>query len=254
MNEAIVIRQNLEDGACDLNLPFFGAPPESDRSPTLEFPWTHPAEDVRYSRRRNLRKPTREIWVTSTNVRPYGSTNDEFNSEFELDSDPAEPALSTQGRTIGQLVYEINQLNTADFISAQQDFSAENFLNGNETCNATSSKPSLASTRLGRRPTSTSTSASSTTPMDAIGVPDIKQRRERNRVAARKCRQKAKQNIVGLQRRERDLSQQNTVLLSHVGNLREEILDLKNEILRHSECNSSVIQNYIANAARRQMG
>ena len=56
--------------------------------------------------------------------------------------------------------------------------------------------------------------------MDAIGVPDIKQHRERKSVAALECRQKAKQDIARLQRRERDLSQQNTVLLGHVGNLR----------------------------------
>lgn len=82
---------------------------------------------------------------------------------------------------------------------------------------------------------------------------DMKQHREKNRVAARKCRQKAKDNAVELQRRERELRQQNKMLLGYVGSLREEILDLKDEILRHSDCNSGVIQNYIASAARRQM-
>lgn len=82
---------------------------------------------------------------------------------------------------------------------------------------------------------------------------DMKQHREKNRVAARKCRQKAKDNAVELQRRESELRQQNKMLLGYVGSLREEILDLKDEILRHSDCNSGVIQNYIACAARRQM-
>lgn len=81
----------------------------------------------------------------------------------------------------------------------------------------------------------------------------MKQHREKNRVAARKCRQKAKDNAVELQRRESELRQQNKMLLGYVGSLREEILDLKDEILRHSDCNSGVIQNYIACAARRQM-
>ncbi|XDG06958.1 hypothetical protein ABKA04_006573 [Annulohypoxylon sp. FPYF3050] len=74
--------------------------------------------------------------------------------------------------------------------------------------------------------------------------------RERNRVAAHKCRQKAKQSMTDLQARERELSQQNRMLQEHAGSLRDEILDLKNEILRHSECNSDIIQNYIARAAR----
>ncbi|KAI1461847.1 hypothetical protein F4805DRAFT_411167 [Annulohypoxylon moriforme] len=83
-------------------------------------------------------------------------------------------------------------------------------------------------------------------------APPVKSRRnrERNRVAAHKCRQKAKQSMTDLQARERELSQQNRMLQEHAGSLRDEILDLKNEILRHSECNSDIIQNYIARAAR----
>lgn len=83
-------------------------------------------------------------------------------------------------------------------------------------------------------------------------MPPIKNRRnrERNRVAAHKCRQKAKQSMSELQTRERELSQQNRILLEHAGSLRDEILDLKNEILKHSNCDSDIIQNYISRAAR----
>ncbi|KAF3062267.1 putative bzip transcription factor protein [Daldinia childiae] len=83
-------------------------------------------------------------------------------------------------------------------------------------------------------------------------MPPVKNRRnrERNRVAAHKCRQKAKQSMSELQIRERELSQQNRILLEHAGSLRDEILDLKNEILKHSNCDSDIIQNYISRAAR----
>ncbi|KAI1373220.1 hypothetical protein F4677DRAFT_224576 [Hypoxylon crocopeplum] len=74
--------------------------------------------------------------------------------------------------------------------------------------------------------------------------------RERNRVAAHKCRQKAKQSMGELQVRERELNQQNRMLREHAGSLRDEVLVLKNEILRHSSCDSDVIQSYIARAAR----
>ncbi|KAI8957958.1 hypothetical protein F5Y11DRAFT_61141 [Daldinia sp. FL1419] len=94
-------------------------------------------------------------------------------------------------------------------------------------------------------------------PEDSINVtmetvPPNKHRRnrERNRVAAHKCRQKAKQSMSDLQVRERELSQQNRMLQEHAGSLRSEILDLKNEILRHSSCDSDIIQNYITRAAR----
>ncbi|KAI1633014.1 hypothetical protein F4809DRAFT_644828 [Biscogniauxia mediterranea] len=77
-----------------------------------------------------------------------------------------------------------------------------------------------------------------------------KRDRERNRVAAHKCRQKAKQSVEELQIRERELSQRNKILVGHAGCLREEILALKIEILQHSSCDSEIIQNYIAKAAR----
>ncbi|KAI2629513.1 hypothetical protein GGR54DRAFT_266370 [Hypoxylon sp. NC1633] len=74
--------------------------------------------------------------------------------------------------------------------------------------------------------------------------------RERNRVAAHKCRQKAKQSMSDLQVRERELSKHNRSLHDQAGCLRDEILGLKHEILRHSGCDSDIIQNYIARAAR----
>ncbi|KAI0385892.1 hypothetical protein F5Y04DRAFT_159389 [Hypomontagnella monticulosa] len=93
-----------------------------------------------------------------------------------------------------------------------------------------------------------STAASGAASMAA--PPKNRRNRERNRVAAHKCRQKAKQSMSDLQTRERQLSQQNRALQEHAVTLRDEILDLKNEILRHSSCDSDVIQNYIARAAR----
>ncbi|RYP06999.1 hypothetical protein DL764_002822 [Monosporascus ibericus] len=68
--------------------------------------------------------------------------------------------------------------------------------------------------------------------------------------AAAKCRQKAKQSVSELQNRERELLQQNRYLTAHAGSLREEVINLKNEILRHSHCDSDVIQAYINKAAR----
>ncbi|RYP47996.1 hypothetical protein DL768_006043 [Monosporascus sp. mg162] len=60
------------------------------------------------------------------------------------------------------------------------------------------------------------------------------------RRAAAKCRQKAKRSVSELQNRERELLQQNRYLTAHAGSLREEVINLKNEILRHSHCDSDV--------------
>ncbi|KAI1420376.1 hypothetical protein F5Y12DRAFT_131528 [Xylaria sp. FL1777] len=251
MNRAIFIGQSLDGHAHGIHHPFYGVPSEGEAPPALDFPWSQPAGDGRYNLRRNSRALASETWVRSTDAEHYISTNDDdFHSGFGLDSDPAEPTLFAQEHIVPQSVDEATPLDTADFISHQQDFGPEAFPDGNEAYDMTPSEPSPASTSSARRTTPTS----ATTPTDSVGTPSIKQHRERNRVAARKCRQKAKQNFAGLQRREKELSQQNKVLHSHVGGLRDEILDLKNEILRHSHCNSSVIQNYITNAARRQSG
>ncbi|KAH9903959.1 hypothetical protein F4778DRAFT_733382 [Xylariomycetidae sp. FL2044] len=83
------------------------------------------------------------------------------------------------------------------------------------------------------------------------GSCDSKNRRERerNRVAANKCRQKAKRNVAALEQRRNDLAQRHTFLVDQAESLRQCVLQLKNEILQHSHCNSEVIQNYITKAA-----
>jgi hypothetical protein len=167
-------------------------------------------------------------------------------------ANPAGSLLVTQGRDAVPRVDEV--YDTIGFIPDHQWLSTEALLGGdNEACETPSSEQSQYSARSSRR-TASSSSLSSTTTADCGETTQLKQHRDRNRIAARKCRQKAKQNTSKLQERERELNQQNRMLLSFAGSLREEILDLKNEILRHSDCNCSVIQNYIANAARRQMG
>ncbi|KAI1083122.1 hypothetical protein F5B20DRAFT_447427 [Whalleya microplaca] len=74
--------------------------------------------------------------------------------------------------------------------------------------------------------------------------------RERNCIAARKCRTKAKQRMTELQERERKESQRNRLLSDYIETLRGEVVELKNEILRHSQCDSEIIQNYIQRAAQ----
>ncbi|KAI1121971.1 hypothetical protein F5Y10DRAFT_255153 [Nemania abortiva] len=74
-------------------------------------------------------------------------------------------------------------------------------------------------------------------------------KRHRNRLAAAKCRRKAKRGVDELQQRERDLLRENKMLSAEAGFLREEVLQLKREILRHSGCNNDCIRQYIQRAA-----
>ncbi|KAI0805334.1 hypothetical protein GGR55DRAFT_290600 [Xylaria sp. FL0064] len=88
---------------------------------------------------------------------------------------------------------------------------------------------------------------SPTTPKES---PTSQKKRNRNRLAAAKCRKKAKRGVDELQQRERDLLRENKMLSAQAGLLREEVLQLKAEILRHNECDNDFISQYIQKAAK----
>lgn len=74
--------------------------------------------------------------------------------------------------------------------------------------------------------------------------------REKNRLAASKCREKSKKYVDELRDKERELAAQRASLSAHAAVLKEEVLYLKNEVLRHGDCNCDFIQKYLATAAR----
>ncbi len=68
---------------------------------------------------------------------------------------------------------------------------------------------------------------------------------ERNRVAASKCRQKKKEWTNNLEQRARELQQNKTQLALMVGSLKEEMLFLKGEVLKHNNCNCTTMRDYL---------
>lgn len=68
---------------------------------------------------------------------------------------------------------------------------------------------------------------------------------ERNRLAASKCRQKKKQWVENLEAKARNLQAQYKQLNLVVDSLRNEILYLKVEMVRHKDCEGSDIQKFI---------
>jgi len=77
---------------------------------------------------------------------------------------------------------------------------------------------------------------------------------EKNRVAAHKCRQRKKEYINGLESRARDFSTKNKALKENVAMLREEVLELKNEVLRHAGCGFWAVDEYLARCAGDLLG
>ncbi|PYI28143.1 hypothetical protein BP00DRAFT_271941 [Aspergillus indologenus CBS 114.80] len=69
---------------------------------------------------------------------------------------------------------------------------------------------------------------------------------ERNRVAANKCRRKKKEHTRQLESRCMEVTHANSRLESEVSQLRSQILELKNELLRHSGCDDPAIKAHLA--------
>ncbi|KAL8952788.1 MAG: hypothetical protein Q9222_001335 [Ikaeria aurantiellina] len=68
---------------------------------------------------------------------------------------------------------------------------------------------------------------------------------ERNRVAASKCRQKKKEWTQNLEARARDLQKDNNSLRMMVDSMRDEMLFIKGEMLKHTTCGCEQIQDWV---------
>ncbi|KAF3058608.1 bzip transcription factor [Daldinia childiae] len=77
------------------------------------------------------------------------------------------------------------------------------------------------------------------------------EKRQRNRVAATKCRKKQKLENSELQERARVMSEQHDYLIAHKASLELEMINLKNELLLHGSCGCETITDYLMQAARR---
>lgn len=75
----------------------------------------------------------------------------------------------------------------------------------------------------------------------------------RNRVAAQRCRQKKRRQEEKLVERQRKLEAEHRQMMYYAAQLKEEVLGLKTEVLRHAGCESNVIDGYIAELAHRSM-
>jgi len=74
---------------------------------------------------------------------------------------------------------------------------------------------------------------------------------ERNRIAASKCRRKKKQWTQNLEDTAREVQTTSKSLLKQVAVLRDELLYLKDELLKHDGCSCERIKQYLMNEATR---
>ncbi|KAJ6144879.1 Rho GTPase activation protein [Penicillium chermesinum] len=74
---------------------------------------------------------------------------------------------------------------------------------------------------------------------------------ERNRLAASKCRQKKKEHTQQLESRYKEQSEKKEQLVGEIARLRSEILNLKNEVLKHAQCGDEPIKLHLAQMVKK---
>ncbi|KAL7625062.1 hypothetical protein AAE478_004276 [Parahypoxylon ruwenzoriense] len=74
---------------------------------------------------------------------------------------------------------------------------------------------------------------------------------ERNRVAATKCRQKKKEWVSDLEETKFGLESQNSHLQMEYSSLKNEITQIKSQLMEHASCNDPNIDKWIENEAKR---
>ncbi|KAK7178396.1 bZIP transcription factor [Paraphaeosphaeria sporulosa] len=79
-------------------------------------------------------------------------------------------------------------------------------------------------------------------------------RLEKNRVAAHKCRQRKKEDTNKLEARFHMHSAKNEALKEKVAVLREEVIELKNEVLSHAECGFLAVDEYLERCSGNLLG
>ncbi|PTB34813.1 hypothetical protein M441DRAFT_63179 [Trichoderma asperellum CBS 433.97] len=76
------------------------------------------------------------------------------------------------------------------------------------------------------------------------------QTKQRNRVAASKCRQKKREMVDELKEQSSSLEAQNNNLHDEYERLRKEIGQVKSDLMHHTECNDDNINQWISNEAK----
>ncbi|PHH91329.1 hypothetical protein CDD83_900 [Cordyceps sp. RAO-2017] len=82
-----------------------------------------------------------------------------------------------------------------------------------------------------------------------IQVDEVISAREKNRIAAEKCRLKKRYSVAQLESKHEILEAQHRQLLDTVAVLVAETHDLKNMVMQHSNCDNDLIQRYLDDAA-----
>lgn len=80
---------------------------------------------------------------------------------------------------------------------------------------------------------------------------DLHESRARNRISAGRCRVKHRASVTRLKDKDREMMKEREELEEEVGLLKFEVFSLKEELLKHADCDCAVIREYLALEAQR---
>ncbi|KAK9421589.1 hypothetical protein SUNI508_05519 [Seiridium unicorne] len=179
--------------------------------------------------------------LESDQIRAY--TTDDFSAHYGMNMLPPNGLSSLQGSLAPSDLY--NTMVEMEDVKHEPDWEGQT--------SSTPESENTPHTDLSSVTTSTGTRSKkkrrSTSDSNSIAFPSSDLSREKNRVAASKCRRKKKAEEQQLEERRRMLQVQNAILQDSAAQLRNEVLHLKNEILKHGTCDYPPIQSYIKTAA-----
>ena len=198
------------------------SPPHSAQSPPTQWPYQ--------ARRKDTASPLQQIWT-----QPHAPDGQAKLGQITPPSDDASSSYN--------LRQQMGNLHT--YSSRNQEEIAQEAPKRRRGKAPKNDSPETKPVRRQRKSTAHSKNQDSET----NGRPneDVKRNKflERNRVAASKCRQKKKEWTGNLEGRARELQQDKQQLTVMVSSLKDEMIFLKGELLKHTDCGCSKIRQYL---------
>jgi len=196
--------------------------------------WPYSEFDQHQPRRSNLHALATQNHSSTPRVN-YGQVtppDDQLSSTFDYDGMPAEFMQQQPAQAL------------------QQQPESNNAGKRKRSSHGSATEASPKSSKRSRRSTARS-KAQTATQLDLHNPEDEKRSKflERNRVAASKCRQKKKEWTNNLEARARDLQNSKNQLALIVGSLKNEVMFLKGQMLKHTGCGCTQIREYLTHEA-----
>ena len=223
----------------DLNAP---RKPEISKEPSFGY------TDGRNSSGLQPLSPPGSAVYSDSSWQRFGHHHQEAPHNILTHIDPSR-ARSQYGQTTPPDDELFNGLDSELLMQEQQEISVfpEDPLNASESKRKQSSGAPEMNAPTSKRVRKNGGRGSKRSSLDLSNPEDCRRSKflERNRVAASKCRQKKKEWTNNIESRARQLQKDNTSLRQMADSCKEEMLFLKGEMLKHSACGNSEIQEYL---------